>query len=146
VLNADAKILFWISTLLLVFVLVNIFVAIILNAYDVISKLDPDSSDASLFISMVQTQALKTIKGATTVAGGEGADEEEVRRGLKRAVELDNEGQAVDHVQHLPLLHYGLHQPLLVHLLLRHGLERKDLLLSITPAVSHPFHQEHLPE
>ena len=79
-LNADAKILFWISTLLLVFVLVNIFVAIILNAYDVISKLDPDSSDASLFISMVQTQALKTIKGATTVAGGEGADEEEVRR------------------------------------------------------------------
>ena len=71
--NADPTvswILFWISALLLVFVLVNIFVAIILNAYDLIVAMDPDASDAANFITMVMTQAQKTI--AAAFPGGAG--------------------------------------------------------------------------
>ena len=71
--NADPTvswILFWISALLLVFVLVNIFVAIILNAYDLIVAMDPDASDAANFITMVLTQAQKTI--AAAFPGGAG--------------------------------------------------------------------------
>ena len=63
-LNADAKILFWISTLLLVFVLVNIFVAIILSSYDQVSKMNPDSNNASEFASMVIMQAKRTATRA----------------------------------------------------------------------------------
>lgn len=38
---ASAVLLFWLSALLIVFVLINIFVAIILNAYDLILQANP---------------------------------------------------------------------------------------------------------
>lgn len=44
--------------------LVNIFVAIILNAYDLVLSMDPDANDASQFVSMVLTQVQKTTRGA----------------------------------------------------------------------------------
>jgi hypothetical protein len=49
--------MFWLSALLIVFCLINIFVAIILNAYDQILQSNPDANDASQFISMVIMQA-----------------------------------------------------------------------------------------
>jgi len=44
-------------------VLVNIFVAIILNAYQRIVDENPDANDASQFMSMVIVQAKKTTIG-----------------------------------------------------------------------------------
>jgi polycystin 1L2 len=52
-----AVVMFWLSALLIVFCLINIFVAIILNAYDQILQSNPDANDASQFISMVIMQA-----------------------------------------------------------------------------------------
>ena len=61
-----ALLLFWASAILLVFVLANIFVAIILNAYQSIIAENPDANDASQFISMVIVQAKKTTTDAFT--------------------------------------------------------------------------------
>jgi hypothetical protein len=51
-----AVLMFWLSALLIIFCLINIFVAIILNAYDGILKTNPEANDASQFISTVIMQ------------------------------------------------------------------------------------------
>ena len=56
--------MFWITTMLLVFVLVNIFVAIILGSYDKIVKENPDANNSSEFVSMVIMQAKRTATRA----------------------------------------------------------------------------------
>jgi hypothetical protein len=57
-------------------VLVNIFVAIILNAYDLILKMDPDANDASQFVSMVLTQVQKTLADARSSNDADDIDED----------------------------------------------------------------------
>ena len=59
-----AVILFWVSALLLVFTLINIFVAIILNSYEHVVSENPDANDSSQFVAMVLMQAKKTTVGA----------------------------------------------------------------------------------
>ena len=56
--------------------LVNIFVAIILNAYDLILKMDPDANDASQFVSMVLTQVQKTLADARSSNDADDIDED----------------------------------------------------------------------
>jgi hypothetical protein len=64
-----ALLLFWASAILLVFVLANIFVAIILNSYQTIIEKNPDANDASQFMSMVIVQAKKTTVGTISTKG-----------------------------------------------------------------------------
>ena len=59
----SAILLFWLSSVLLAFVLTNIFVAIILNAYDAISATNPDTNDSSQFFSMVKMVVNETVRG-----------------------------------------------------------------------------------
>lgn len=63
--------LFWVSSLLIVMVLINIFIAIIMSAYDAVLSQNPDAADASSFGSMVMLQITRIIKSAT------GIDDEE---------------------------------------------------------------------
>lgn len=63
-----AIVLFWTSALLITFVLINIFIAIIMNAYDATLKLNPDAADASNFVSMVVMQAKRVLAGAVGVS------------------------------------------------------------------------------
>jgi peptidoglycan hydrolase CwlO-like protein len=59
--------LFWVSSLLIVMVLINIFIAIIMSAYDAVLSQNPDAADASSFGSMVMLQITRLIKGATGI-------------------------------------------------------------------------------
>ena len=52
--------LFWVTALLLVFTLINIFVAIILKSYEHVLAENPDANDSSQFMAMVFMQAKKT--------------------------------------------------------------------------------------
>ena len=56
-----AVVLFWISSLIVAFMLVNIFVAIILNSYDVVVALNPAANDSASFISTVIMQVKRTL-------------------------------------------------------------------------------------
>ena len=88
-LNADAKILFWISTLLLVFVLVNIFVAIILKSYQQVVDENPASNDSSQFIAMVLMQAKRTTVGAIAgndTGGSDGHEKGYTAKNLKPTI------------------------------------------------------------
>ena len=67
--------MFWITTMLLVFVLVNIFVAIILGSYDRIIRANPDSNNSSEFVSMVIMQAKRTI--SRSLGANKGKSQEE---------------------------------------------------------------------
>ena len=62
--------LFWVSSLLIVMVLINIFIAIIMSAYDAVLSQNPDAADASSFASMVMLQVTRLFK-ALTGAGDE---------------------------------------------------------------------------
>lgn len=55
-----AVVLFWVTALLLVFTLINIFVAIILKSYEHVLAENPDANDSSQFMAMVFMQAKKT--------------------------------------------------------------------------------------
>ncbi len=66
--------LFWLSTLLLVFVFLNIFVAIILGSYDAIRSENPDANNSSEFVSMVIMQAKRTAK--RTIMASKDQDEQ----------------------------------------------------------------------
>ena len=63
--------LFWVSSLLIVMVLINIFIAIIMSAYDAVLSQNPDAADASSFASMVMLQVTRLFKALT------GADDDE---------------------------------------------------------------------
>ena len=63
--------LFWTSALLITFVLINIFIAIIMNAYEATLKLNPDAADASNFVSMVVMQAKRVLAGAVGISRGD---------------------------------------------------------------------------
>jgi hypothetical protein len=56
--------LFWLSSLLIVFVLINIFIAIIMAAYDSVLSMNPDAADASNFPSMVMMQVTRIVAAA----------------------------------------------------------------------------------
>lgn len=60
--------LFWVSSLLIVMVLINIFIAIIMSAYDTVLSQNPDAADASSFVSMAMLQLTRIIKAATGVS------------------------------------------------------------------------------
>ena len=60
----QAVVLFWVTALLLVFTLINIFVAIILKSYDSVVADNPDANDSSQFMAMVFMQAKKTTMSA----------------------------------------------------------------------------------
>ena len=47
-----ATCLFWTSSLILAFVLVNIFIAIIMEAYNEVLSMNPDAADPSSFVSI----------------------------------------------------------------------------------------------
>ncbi len=53
--------LFWVSSLLIVMVLINIFIAIIMSAYDAVLSQNPDAADASSFASMVMLQVTRLL-------------------------------------------------------------------------------------
>ena len=55
--------LFWVSSLLIVMVLINIFIAIIMSAYDTVLSQNPEAADASSFVSMVMLQVTRLVKG-----------------------------------------------------------------------------------
>lgn len=57
--------LFWFSSLLIVMVLINIFIAIIMSAYDAVLSQNPDAADASSFVSMCLLQLTRIFKAAT---------------------------------------------------------------------------------
>lgn len=59
--------LFWVSSLLIVMVLINIFIAIIMSAYDSVLSHNPDAADASSFPSMVMLQVTRLIKGSAGI-------------------------------------------------------------------------------
>ena len=56
-----ATVLFWASSLLITVVLTNIFIAIIMSAYDAVLAMNPDAADASSFVSMVVMQASRIV-------------------------------------------------------------------------------------
>ena len=58
--------LFWFSTLLIVFVLVNIFIAIILGAYNEVVVENEEAADVSDFVSTVMVQVKKTAAEAAS--------------------------------------------------------------------------------
>ena len=62
-------VLFWVTALLVIFTLVNIFVAIILKSYQQVVDENPDANDSSQFIAMVLMQAKRTTVGA--IAGND---------------------------------------------------------------------------
>jgi hypothetical protein len=67
--------LFWVSSLLIVMVLINIFIAIIMSAYDTVLSHNPEAADASSFVSMVMMQLTRILKAAT--GGGADKDDED---------------------------------------------------------------------
>jgi hypothetical protein len=69
----QAVVLFWVTALLLVFTLINIFVAIILKSYEHVLAENPDANDSSQFMAMVFMQAKKTTVNALNA---ENRDEE----------------------------------------------------------------------
>jgi hypothetical protein len=71
-----ALVLFWGSSLLIVFVLINIFVAIIMSAYDTVLKMNPDAADASSFLYMVLMQVSRVVAAAFGVSDSEDAGDE----------------------------------------------------------------------
>jgi hypothetical protein len=66
-----ALVLFWGSSLLIAFVLINIFVAIIMSAYDTVLSMNPDAADASSFLYMVLMQASRVVAAAFGVSDSE---------------------------------------------------------------------------
>lgn len=56
--------LFWLSALLLSFVLINIFVAIIMSSYDAVLSVNPEANDASSFLSIIKMQAKRIVRHA----------------------------------------------------------------------------------
>jgi hypothetical protein len=67
--------LFWLSSLLIVFVLINIFIAIIMQAYDTVLSMNPDAADASNFGSMVMMQLTRILSSFLGLQVESGADE-----------------------------------------------------------------------
>ena len=59
--------LFWVSSLLIVMVLINIFIAIIMSAYDTVLSQNPEAADASSFVSMVMLQVTRLVKGSAGI-------------------------------------------------------------------------------
>ena len=74
--SSTALVLFWGSSLLVVFVLINIFVAIIMSAYDTVLKMNPDAADASSFLYIVLMQVSRVVAAAFGVADSEDAGDE----------------------------------------------------------------------
>ena len=77
----QAVCLYWTTALLLVFTLINIFVAIILNSYEHVVSSNPDANDSSQFVAMVLMQAKKTAVGG--IAGADGTEDNELNEDPK---------------------------------------------------------------